>query len=367
MDLIDRLRDLSTRLPTISDKLNTEEATKNALIMPFINALSYNVFDPTEVVPEFVADVGTKRGEKVDYAIIRNGKPIILFECKKAGADLEVEQASQLYRYFSVTDARFGVLTDGIIYKFYSDLESPNRMDTLPFFEFDIRAISDDSIKQLKRFSKETFDLDGILSTATDLKFTKAIRRLLSEEWVNPSDDLVRLFARRVYSGLMTKGVRDQFALITKKAMHEFVSERVNQRLKNAMQSDASDESEPPEQANDDDNDAVDIDSNARDGVITTEDEIDGFYVVKSILREVINPNRIFMRDTQSYCGILLDDNNRKPICRLMFNSSSRKFIAVFDRDRNATRQPINDVNEIYQFADQLKETVLIYEGKDGD
>jgi hypothetical protein len=118
MDLIDQLRALATRVAAAKDMIQTEEATKNAMIMPFIQLLGYNVFDPMEVTPELVADVGTKKGEKVDYAVLRDGKPIMLFECKKSGADLHINHASQLFRYFHVTEARFGVLTNGLAYKF---------------------------------------------------------------------------------------------------------------------------------------------------------------------------------------------------------------------------------------------------------
>ena len=211
MDLIDRLRDLSNRLEKMVEQLQTEEATKNALIMPFINALGYNVFDPSEVIPEFTADVGTKKGEKVDYAIMRDGKPIILFECKAASCNLGDTHSSQLYRYFSVTDARFGVLTNGVQYRFYSDLESPNKMDSRPFLELDMRSLSDAGVAELKKFTKETFDLDNILSTASELKYTKGMKAVLFEEWNEPSDELVRLLAGRVYSGRMTQGVREQF------------------------------------------------------------------------------------------------------------------------------------------------------------
>lgn len=115
MDFIDHLRLLSTRIAANKDNIQTEEATKNAMIMPLIQILGYNVFDPLEVTPELVADVGTKKGEKVDYAILKDGKPIILFECKKSGADLHINHASQLFRYFHVTEARFGVLTNGLV------------------------------------------------------------------------------------------------------------------------------------------------------------------------------------------------------------------------------------------------------------
>src|SRR3989304_10247913 len=144
MDFIDRVRELAARAEKLIPRVQTEEGTKNALVMPFINnVLEYNVFDPAEVMPEFTADVGTKKGEKVDYAVLKDNKPIILFECKCVGADLNKEQASQLYRYFSVTEARFGVLTDGIVYRFYSDLEQPNKMDAKPFFEFNLLAFEE--------------------------------------------------------------------------------------------------------------------------------------------------------------------------------------------------------------------------------
>src|SRR4051812_29387574 len=111
MDLIDQLKALSARLNTTKSLIQTEEATKNAMVMPFIQILGYNVFDPTEVTPELVADIGTKKGEKVDYAILRDGRPIMLFECKRCGGELNINHAGQLFRYFHVTAARFGVLT----------------------------------------------------------------------------------------------------------------------------------------------------------------------------------------------------------------------------------------------------------------
>ena len=130
MDLDDRIREVSARVAKRLDSVKTEEGTKTALVLPFItHVLGFNVFDPDEVVPEYTADVGTKKGEKVDYAIIANGIPIMLFECKHYGADLTKEPASQLYRYFSVTAARLGVLTDGVTYRFFSDIDEPNKMD----------------------------------------------------------------------------------------------------------------------------------------------------------------------------------------------------------------------------------------------
>jgi len=300
MDLIDRLNDLATRASKTLDQLDTEEATKNALIMPLINALGYNVFDPTEVVPEFTADVGVKRGEKVDYAIMRDGSPIILFECKAVNVDLDKEHASQLYRYFSVTDARFGVLTNGVIYRVFSDLESPNKMDSRPFLEFSLLEITEDVANQLKKFTKESFDLESILSTASDLKYTKGIKRLLVEEWTNPSDEFVRLFASRVYQGRLTQTAKDQFTNIVKRAFHSFVNDRINERFKSALKAgSASEDAAEPVGAVVDDLD----DSKAQEGtVVTTDEELEAYYIVKSIVREAVDAQRVFIRDTQSYC-----------------------------------------------------------------
>lgn len=195
MDFIDQLRVLSTRISNTKDLIQTEEATKNSMIMPLIQILGYNVFDPLEVTPELTADVGIKKGEKVDYAILQDGKPIILFECKKAGSELNINHAGQLFRYFHVTEARFGVLTNGLIYKFFTDLEQPNKMDEKPFFEFNILDIKERDVEQLKKFAKSAFDLDTILTTANDLKYTRAIQNRLSEWMINPSDEFVRILS----------------------------------------------------------------------------------------------------------------------------------------------------------------------------
>src|SRR5690606_13357017 len=219
------------QLPSIQ----TEEATKNALVMPFINALGYNVFDPTEVIPEFTADVGVKKGEKVDYAITKDGEIVLLIECKTCGCDLDTVHASQLYRYFSVTKARIAVLTNGVVWRFFSDLDEPNKMDTRPFLEFNILDIDENLIPELKRLTKSSFDLDEILNTAGELKYTKEIKRLLSQELVAPTEDFVRFFASQVYSGRITQSVKEQFTELTRRAFKEFIKEQVTDRLKSAL------------------------------------------------------------------------------------------------------------------------------------
>ncbi|OQY53944.1 MAG: restriction endonuclease [Candidatus Parabeggiatoa sp. nov. 2] len=371
MDLIDELKALSSKVSKQISIIQTEEATKNAFVMPFISALGYNVFDPTEVTPELTADVGTKKGEKVDYALLEDGKPIMLFECKWCGTDLDKKHKSQLYRYFSVTEARFGVLTNGIIYRFYTDLEEPNKMDARPFLEFNLLDIKESTVEDLKRFSKSVFSLDATLTAATELKYTREIKRLFAEQIANPSENFVRLFASQVYSGKLTQIVKQQFTDLTKKALNQFINDRINERLKSALATGDEDTSpslppavQPPKE-NQKTKDKVKSKEEAKKDresrIVTTEDEIEGHRIVREILREVIAPERVVMRDTISYCGILFDDNNRKPICRLHFNNPKRKYLGLFDENKTEEKVPIGDLNEIYQYADRLKATIFRY------
>ena len=359
MDLGERVREVSNRAQKRLDRIVTEEATKTALVMPFINhILGYNVFDPSEVVPEFTADIGTKKGEKVDYAILQDDNPVILFECKKYGTELDKDHASQLYRYFNVTQARFGVLTDGIIYQFFSDLEAPNKMDDRPFFELNLLDFSDAEIEELRRFTKASFDLDQILSNAKDLKYTREIKRLLASEWTNPSEDFARYFAGQIYDGLKTKAVIDQFLRVTKKALSQFLNDRVNDRLKSALQGEPEQEAVSERAEEDSEQEAMDAE---RSGVVTTDDELQGYFVVKAIVSQDISSARVAIRDTKSYCGVLLDDTNRKPICRLYFNGE-QKYLGLFDENKDIERVAIDSPDDIFQFAGQLRETVQRYE-----
>ena len=145
MDFIDKVKQFSKRIDMLKGNLATEEATKTALIMPFFNLLDYDVFNPIEFVPEFTADIGTKKGEKVDYAIMKDNNPVILIEAKGVNDDLTKHDA-QLFRYFTSTNAKFAILTNGIIYKFFTDLEEPNKMDEKPFLEVNLLDLNENKV-----------------------------------------------------------------------------------------------------------------------------------------------------------------------------------------------------------------------------
>src|SRR5690606_17940041 len=250
-------------------------------------------------------------------------------ECKGFGAKLCTDHASQLFRYFTTTEARFGVLTNGLQYWFHTDLQAPNKMDDKPFFEFDLRDYDATSVNELKKFAKANFDLNNILSNASELKYSKQIEKLLAQELEEPSEDFVRHFTRQVYGGKFTAAVQDQFRELVRNAFRQFLRDQVNDRLKNALRGaepgvfvaaaqDSATNGQPPAVTSD----GGDAEENG--GIVTTQEEMEGFYIIRAILSEIVEPSRVIMRDTKSYCGILLDDNNRKPICRLRFNFSQK-------------------------------------------
>jgi predicted type IV restriction endonuclease len=262
--------------------------------MPFIKALGYNIHDPTEVIPEFTADFGTKKSDRVDYAIMRDGKPIILFECKPATTNLDEQHASQLFQYFTATEARFGVLTNGIVYRFHTDLDETNKMDQKPFLEFNMLEIDETLIKELNRFTKTSFDLGTLLEAASELKYTKEIKRILSHQLRETSDDFVRLFASQIYSGKLTPSVRERFAQITRQALNEFINDRVYDRLKSAMATEGEPRSKEKAELTDIGISEEAASAQEEPGEVTTEEELQGFYIIKAILCDVVDVRREF-------------------------------------------------------------------------
>ncbi|WP_322095170.1 type I restriction endonuclease [Paraburkholderia bannensis] len=354
MDFIDEMRALSSRVAAAKDMVQTEEATKNAMVMPFIHLLGYNVFDPLEVTPELIADVGTKKGEKVDYAILKDGKPIILFECKKSGGDLHINHASQLFRYFHTTEARFGVLTNGIVYRFFTDLEQPNKMDEKPFFEFNLLDFRDQDVEELKKFAKAAFDLESILDTANHLKYTRSIKSTLNNWLTDPPEDFVRLVSAEFLAGKQFRAaIKDQFIQITKHAFQQLIADKINERLKGAMTPESALlPASPIAPVNADDSQGEHQPSAI---------EIEAYQIIRAILRPLIRPEMIAIRSAASYCAILYTDNNRKPICRLRFNNESRLIIGVFNANKEEERIHITSVDDIFDLSDKLKLCALAY------
>ena len=355
MELKDAIRALGERFLELKENILTEEATKNAFIMPFIQVLGYDVFNPLEVVPEFITDIGTKRGEKIDYAILQNGQPIILIECKHWSKNLNLHD-NQLLRYFHVSKAKFALLTNGIEYRFYSDIVSPNKMDDIPFFSFDITLITDHQIEELVKFHKKNFEVDKIISAASELKYVNEIKSLLHSELKSPSEAFVKYIIPNVYSGRATEKITAQFTDFTKRASMQLLNDLLANRIKNALSQNVNAISASSE------NSKETVLSASEDKKIeTTVEEMEGYFIIKALLRRKIEINRIAYRDAQSYFAILLDDNNRKTICRFYFNGT-KKSLAILDKDKKETRFEINSLDDLYGFQQKLMDVLEIFE-----
>lgn len=339
MELQEKIYQLGERIKELKVNICTEEATKQSFILPFFQALGYDVFNPLEFVPEFTADVGIKKKEKVDYAIMLEGEPIILIEAKPCHEKLD-KHDSQLFRYFGTTSSKFAILTNGIIYKFYSDLDQPNIMDSQPFFILDMENLSEQSVKYLDFFIKSNLDIENILDTANDLKYVNLVKAIFNELLNAPTDEFIKfLLNSGIYDGVKNQKTIDKFRPIIKKGLNQFINEKMSSKFKATL----SQEEEPID----------DMEDEETNKIVTTFDELNAYAIVKSILRKDIECNRITYRDTENYFGILLDDNNRKWICRIKLDTA-KKHIIISDDEKKGIRYDIENLDDIYRLENEL-------------
>lgn len=344
MSIEQTLRVLSDRVRQQSSSMVTEEAVKTAVVLPFLQSLGYDVFNPAEVIPEFTADAVGKKGEKVDYAICVDDEIRILVECKPITTQLDKNHLAQLYRYFSVTNAKFAILTNGRTFQFHTDLEETNKLDTRPFLSFELSDIQTHLLAELRKFEKSGFDIDGILATAERLKYTSALKNEINKLIEQPSEEFVRLVATGVHEGRFTASVIEQFTGLIRTAFREVIRESVHSRLSSAL---------------------ADTEAVAEPAVVeepeiqTTDEEREGHLIIKAIVRDVLKPARVTLRDQKSYCSILIDNNNRRPLARLHFNRAA-KYISLFDGEKEE-KLPLISLDHIYDFSDRLKATAARY------
>lgn len=341
MGFTENLKQFAERIVPLKKSIATEEATKMSMIIPFFQLLGYDVFNPSEFCPEYTADVGIKKGEKVDYAILIDGIPEILIECKWCGETLS-KHGSQLFRYFGTSPAKFGILTNGLIYQFFTDLDESNKMDLTPFLEINMEELKDAKLNELKKFSKDNFDKENIFSTASELKYSTLIKNLLESDLENPSDDFVRYILTSVYDGQKNQKVIEKFKSIVKKSFTAFINNIVNQKISSALNP------EPTEQ-----DEVQTTDESAKSKIVTTEEELEAFYIVRGILAGTVKIEDIVYRDTESYFGILYQNNNRKPICRINLDKKNKQ-LSIPDNDKNFERIYINSLNDIYEQKDKI-------------
>lgn len=349
---IDKLKSdiklVGKRVAELSENITNEEQTKNAFIMPFFQALGYDIFNPLEFVPEFTADVGIKKGEKVDYAIILDGVPQILIECKSITENL-TKHDSQLFRYFGTTKSKFGILTNGREYKFFTDLDEPNRMDTTPFLTFDITEIKENQFIEIIKFHKENFDIDNIVSSASELKYLNNLKTFLTENIVTPSDSFLRYLTSEIYEGRVTQNILNTFSPIIVKGFNQFITERVNEKLSAALNTSVETKvTTEVVKAEVEDVESVE------DEVITTPAELEVYTVVKMLAKDVITPDRIYYRDNRSYFNVLIDDNIKKWVLRYRSNSK-KSTIEIRDKGTFPVSTPLEVANYSKDILEVIK------------
>ena len=358
MDFVDKIKQLSKTAENIKDTLQTEEATKMSLIVPFFATLGYDVFNPQEFVPEFTADVGIKKGEKVDYAIVKDGKPAILIEAKWCGENLS-KHDSQLFRYFGTSSAKFAILTNGLIYKFYTDLDEPNKMDITPFLVIDLLNPKETKIAELKKFQKSNFDLEEIFGAASELKYSNEFKEILASELQNPSDDFLRFFLKKTYSRKQTQIVIEHFKPILKKSLNNYISELMNEKIKQALNAEeAKEEAKAAEPVNDETDSTVEVDKSKE--IVTTNEELEAYFIVKNMLKGLVDMNDITYRDTISYLNVLYKDNGRKWICRLVLKEN-KKTLVLPKEDKSQEKIELSGVYDLEKYKSKITAVLKRY------
>lgn len=367
MDFKDQILQLSDRIKKQKDSISTEEATKNAFIMPLIASLGYDVFNPFEVVPEMDCDLIKKKGEKIDYAIMKDENPILLIECKHCKQGLNLHD-TQLQKYFVASKSRFGVLTNGIEYRFYTDLEKVNIMDERPFLVVNMLDLSDADIEQLKKFHKSYYNENNVLSTANELKYTTEIKEIFNKEIQSPTSDFVRFFAKQIYTtGQITQKVVEMFTPLVKKSMSMVINDIIAERLNTAMKND--------EQVEDTTNISNNLPNSPKEntesklpegivymdkeaGIITTQEEMDAYNIVRSILRRSVDASRITYKDYKTYFVISLDNSQWYWICRISIGARKKQIGIPVNKYKSCDWIQIDSIDDIFKYADRLEESI---------
>ena len=367
MDFKDQILQLSDRIKKQKDSISTEKATKNAFIMPLIASLGYDVFNPFEVVPEMDCDLIRKKGEKIDYAIMKDENPILLIECKHCKQDLNLHD-TQLQKYFVASKSRFGVLTNGIEYRFYTDLEKVNIMDERPFLVVNMLDLSDADIEQLKKFHKSYYNEDNVLSTANELKYTTEIKEIFNKEIQSPTSDFVRFFAKQIYTtGQITQKVVEMFTPLVKKSMSIVINDIIAERLNTAMKNDeqvedttnlSSNLANPPKENAESKLPEGIVYMDKEAGIVTTQEEMDAYNIVRSILRRNVDASRITYKDYKSYFVISLDNSQWYWICRISIGTRKKQIGIPVDKYKNCEWIQIDCIDDIFKYADRLEETL---------
>lgn len=230
MNLKETLEMLNKVIVENSDLIKNEESTKQFLILPFLNGLGFDTYSPKEVTPEFTADFH-KKNEKVDYAISLNDQPRIFVEAKSMHSKI-TKSAPQLSRYFSTfPSVKLGILTNGIEYHFFTDLNNANIMDSKPFFIFNITNYSEEDFEHLIKFSKNVYDEETIKILAESLIYFQAFKAVIKEIFETPSDDFIKFVIKERFKFKVTQQFIQASRPLIQKSLQEAISEVISEKF----------------------------------------------------------------------------------------------------------------------------------------
>lgn len=308
----DELQKLSVQVKERMVHISNEEMTKQALIIPFVQMLGFDVFNPIEVRPEYSADFGKKKGEKVDYALFKDNEPIIFIEAKAVNENLNNHDA-QLSRYFnSATEVKLAILTNGVEYRFFTDLNANNVMDDTPFLKINLLNLKDSDIENLNNLRKENFDKESLINYAEELVYTSTLNDTLRNLFSNPSDEFIRFIVKDFSETRITSSVIERFRPLVKKAISNAVLEIVSKGLYQQETSATKQEEVSVAEVVEEEIIENQFEESNKKSVVTTEDELKGFEIVKSVLeknnRDISEVN---YRDTTNYFSIYLKNTTR--------------------------------------------------------
>lgn len=298
MSFTDAVRALANQIETRREHVHTEEAAKQALILPFIALLGFDIYNPAEVIPEYKAG-WAKVSEKVDYALLI-AKRLSLFVEAKGINEVLVNHDPQLAKYFNSTpEVKFSIITNGVQYRFFTDLQEKNILDKKPFFEFNFGDFADSDIAVLERFRKEVFNVESLVGYAEDLVFLSGLKAQFKSLLRDPSDDFVRfaVVAAELVDGRVTQRVVDRFRPLVKESISAAILEIVGQSF---LQTPAA-----SVEIVEDNADTI-IEEPAKKGIETTEEELRVFEIVKRLLADQVpDPDKLRHQDTHRYFAVL--------------------------------------------------------------
>lgn len=291
-----KIRILSEKVKSLKETTNTEESTKTAFILPLLQILGYDIFNPLELIPECHSDIGSKKREKVDYCICLNQTPTIIIECKNWNEELNCH-VNQLIRYYHTSKAKFSLLTNGIKYYFFTDIDNLNIMDSDPFFIFDITSFSEKDLDILLEFSKIKFNEENILNIAEKLKYLSKFKNVILKELSSPSEEFNKLLIKQVFSGRLIQKQKEKFSEIINIALEELFD------FKKLI----------PESS-----------------LNTTKEELDFYNIIINKLPQY--KQFISYKDFKGHFSIILHNSTRKCIVKALFNNN-KKYIILFDEE----------------------------------